>query len=66
MTKEIDKMKKPIFKNVKQIEIVLLIFMFLGLISLNLWLFWLAFWVLFFLKIEQIIKIFNKIESLLT
>ncbi len=54
------------FRKIKQLDVFLLIFMFLGLITLSLWLVWLVFWMIFFLKIEQIIKIFDKIELLLT
>ncbi len=51
------------FKN-KDIEIVLFVLMFIGLISLNLWMFWIAFWLLLYLNLKKVIKILNKLELL--
>jgi len=58
------KLKIKNLKKTKEIEIALLVLMFLGILSLNLWLSWLAFWLLFFLRLKQVIKFFNKIEKL--
>ena len=60
----VKKIKITDFKKAKEIELVLFILMFLGLMSLNLWLFWTAFWLLLYLNIKKVIKILSKLELL--
>ncbi len=57
--------KAKAINKIKKIDVFLLFLMLVGVLSLNLWLFWVAFWIFFFLKFKEIIKIFNKIELLI-